>query len=501
MKSKRAIINISISILYQVLSIITGLVLPKFYIETFGSAYNGLNQTVIQIISLLGLLQAGIGAAAIQALFKPVTENDLNKINAIFNGVSKQFKKMGYFFILLMVVISIIWPILNNEKEISGNLIVVFLIFNGLSACIDYFFQGKYNILLMAYNRNYVLYIFGIFSLIIMSTLRLLILFNFANIILYQSVILIVGLIKMIVLRYYIKKNFEYLDNEIESDTLILNQRKHVLISELAGFVINSAGILIISINCGLVDASIYAVYNFVIIGILGLIGSVRDGVFSGIGQTYYSSKVRFNQVFSSFETIYLSMTLLLFSVLLIMYPSFIKLYTKGMDVNYADVYLPILFVIANLLVNLRIPAIVSINTAGHFEQVKGYAVKEAIINVVLSFILSKVIGIYGVLIGMIVGSLYRSPLLIFYSDKNILIRTTWIYIKKISLLSTPFLISIYIYYIDIIDPKNFIVWFYYSVFISIIYFIIYIIFIINLDKEGFKIIKSIFMKFKQRGV
>ena len=90
------------------------------------------------------------------------------------------------------------------------------------------------------------------------------------------------------------------------------------------------------------------------------------------------------------------------------------------------------MFVLARLLVNLRIPAIVTINTAGHFSEVKKYAVIEAIINLCISLALVKPLGIYGVLIGTISGALYRTPLLVRHSDKHILKRKGSRYLKKV---------------------------------------------------------------------
>ena len=94
----------------------------------------------------------------------------------------------------------------------------------------------------------------------------------------------------------------------------------------------------------------------------------------------------------------------------------------------------PLLFILARLLVNMRIPSIVAINTAGHFREVKHYAVMEAVINLVLSVLLVKPLGIYGVLIGTITGAAVRTPILVHYANRHIICRTDWKYWKKILL-------------------------------------------------------------------
>lgn len=440
---KRAVLNFSTSLIYQFLNLLVGLIVPKYYTELFGSVYNGLNQSVTQIMSLLSVLQFGIAAAAIQQMFKYIAENDEDTIRAIYWSAGKQYRKMGYVFIGLVVPVIIAFPFLIKD-DLSYWTVIAFLLFRTISAAMEYFFQAKYSVVLIANNKSYAVYIVNIVLLLIGTALHLFVLFVIKDIIIYQFVAVVTTLIRLVIVSTYIKKQFPYLyvKNGKKVDLPKDTRRKDVLLSEIAGLVIDSTDMLLLSTFSGLVFTSIYSVYNFVVLGLANVLNSCREAVFAGLGKTFFSDFEHFRKQFGNFESVYLFLTFYLYSTALLLFRPFIEVYTENMDANYVYVSLPILFILGKLVVNLRIPSIVSINTAGHFKEVRNYAIVEAIVKVCISVTLVKPFGIFGVLIGTLAGALYRTPILIYYTSKNILKRKVWVYLKKI-VLWMPVFISV----------------------------------------------------------
>ena len=431
---KRAIINFIVSIIYQATNLLIGLILPKYYTEIFGSIYNGLNQSVSQIMSLLSVLQLGIAAASIQQMFQHIAKSDNQAVGAIYWSTGKQYRKMGYIFLMLIVPIIVAFPFLIAD-DLPYYIIVLFLSFKSISAAMEYFFQAKYGVILSAHNLNYVIYIVNILLLLLSTALHFVILFTTQNIILYQFVSIISVSIRLLIMYIYIHRKFPYLKEVKKKKNNIVfenSKRNDVLVSEIAGVIIDSTDLLILTIFVGLVDASIYSVYNFVVVGLASVISSCREAVFAGIGKIYYQDKEAFKKKMARFESVYLFLTFFLYCTALLLFKPFIETYTGNMDAQYYYVGLPIMFICSKLLVNIRIPSIVAINTAGHFKQVKYYAVAEAAINLIVSLILVTPLGIYGVLIGTIAGAAFRTPILIWYANKNIIERASFGYIKKI---------------------------------------------------------------------
>lgn len=433
---KRAILNFSVSIAYQFINILIGLILPKFYTEIFGSVYNGLNQTVSQILSLLSVLQFGISAVSIQQMFKHIAAGDEESIAAIYWNTGRQYRRMGYVFLSVIVPVVAFSPLLIKD-DLPLTIIFAFLLMRAFSAALEYFFQAKYGVILVAHNLSFVVYLFNIGLLLFGTALHATVLFATQNILLYQAVAVVTTLVRFLVVSTYIRRHFPYLQKYKKSrKNLVKNtKRTDVLVSEIAGMVVDSTDLLVLSsFGGGLVSASVYAVYHFVTSGLGSVLGSCREAVFAGIGKTYYTDFDEFKEKFDKFESVYFFLTFYLYTVAILLFKPFIQIYTQNMDTNYVFAGFPILFILAKLVVNLRIPAIVSVNTAGHFKQVKYYAVTEAIINITISLLLVKPLGIYGVLVGTIVAGLFRTPVLIWYTNKHILKRSGFSYLKKMAI-------------------------------------------------------------------
>lgn len=430
---KRAILNFSVSTLYQVINLLVGLIVPKFYTEIFGSVYNGLNQSVSQIMSLLAVLQFGISAASIQMMFHPIAENDGRTIAAIYWDTGRQYRKMGYVFLSVIAPIIIVFPFVLQE-DLPYGIVVAFLLFRTVSSAMEYFFQAKYSVIMVAHNLSFMIYFFNIILLLTSTVLHLLVLFTVKSILLYQLIAVATTLLRFAIVGTYVRRKFPYLQ-DYKKEKLQLDrpsQRKDVLVSEIAGMAIDSTALLILSSFSSLVHASIYSVYHFVVMGLWSVLSSCREAVFAGIGRLYFESIEQFKNKMDGFETLYLSLAFYLYSVCIVLFRSFIEIYTANMDVPYYYAGLPILFVLARLTVSMRIPSIVAVNTAGHFKQVKNYAVIEAVINLTVSLALVKPLGIYGVLLGTLAGAVYRTPVLVHYVNKNIWGREDRQYWKKV---------------------------------------------------------------------
>lgn len=489
---KRAILNFAVSMAYQIINILIGLILPKLYTEIFGSIYNGLNQSVSQILSLLSVLQFGISAASIQQMFQYIATDDEKKIAAIYWDTGRQYRRMGYVFLTIITPIIALSPLLIKD-DLPSTIIFAFLIMRSVSAAMEYFFQAKYSVIMIAHNLSFVVYIFNILLLLFSTAMHLTVLFTAKNILLYQGVAVASTLLRFVLAGTYIRHKFPYL-NEYKKQKIELpknTKRKDVLVAEVVGMVISSTDLLVLSSSVGLVSASIYSVYHFVTSGLGNILGSCREAVFAGIGKTYFADFNEFKKKFEKFESVYFFLTFYLYAVAILLFKPFVTVYTANMDAQYVYAGFPVLFIFAQMLVNLRIPAIVCINTAGHFKQVKHYAVIEAVINLALSIVLVKPLGIYGVLIGTITGALFRTPLLVRHADKHIIQRTGKQYLKKMAIWLPVFFCC---YIISVLRPlqcASLAEWIGMAVLVMVVVLSVFMLWITLVDRDTFNEIKE----------
>ena len=88
MRGKQALKNMVASLLLQVIVLLSGLILPRFILEAYGSSVNGMITSVNQFLTYLGLAEAGVGTATVVALYTPLALNQTEEVNSIRNVIS-----------------------------------------------------------------------------------------------------------------------------------------------------------------------------------------------------------------------------------------------------------------------------------------------------------------------------------------------------------------------------------------------------------------------------
>lgn len=106
--------------------------------------------------------------------------------------------------------------------------------------------------------------------------------------------------------------------------------------------------------------------------------------------------------------------------MLILMIP-FMNVYTAGIkDAQYIRPVTAMLFTVIVLARSIRTPAMTMIMAVGHYKETKRAAIIEAGINISVSLLLVRPLGINGVLIGTVCSYLYRTTDIIIYVGRHI---------------------------------------------------------------------------------
>ena len=100
------------SILGQVITIAMGIVIPRLVLVNLGSENNGLLSSITQVLGYASLLEAGVGLASLQALYKPIAEEDKPTVNAIMSATNLYYRRTGIAYLLLVLFLSALYPII-----------------------------------------------------------------------------------------------------------------------------------------------------------------------------------------------------------------------------------------------------------------------------------------------------------------------------------------------------------------------------------------------------
>ena len=104
MRIDNSIKNIYISILSQVVIVVLGFLSRKVFLDNLGSEYLGINGLLTNILSMLSLVEGGIGTSIIYNLYKPLAENDIEKTTALVQLYKKSYGILAIVIFILSVI-------------------------------------------------------------------------------------------------------------------------------------------------------------------------------------------------------------------------------------------------------------------------------------------------------------------------------------------------------------------------------------------------------------
>lgn len=421
---KKFILNIFSPIITYGSILLLNIVVSRLILVGYGSETNGLLSSVNQIFGYLALLEAGIGTATITALYKPVADNDKQETGVVLAASRSYYRKSAVWYFICVVVASFVWPLVI-ETEIPYMTICFFILLQGASGVIAYCYTSTINNYLYASGKNYINNYVHIVVSVLTYAAKILICYLHTDIIFISVSAVGINLLKCVFYNLYIKKYYPEAFKQKKGDTKLLKQRNSFLIHEISSVIFSSTDTIIISIFCGLSEASIYAVYSMVFNAVTSLVGQVFNGTVYILGDSYAKDKDNYKHIHDGYNSIYICVVFIIFTVAFLLTLPFISLYTKGVtDADYLNPNLPILFVLIQLLSSCRVVANNLIKISLHAKQTINRTIIEAVINLVVSLALVQFIGIYGVLIGTIIALLYRTNDFILYANRKILKRS-----------------------------------------------------------------------------
>lgn len=422
-KDNRIKYNLLSGVLSQVVLIALSFLLPRLYLENFGSEVNGVLSTIKQIFVYMLLLESGVGLATTQALYKPVAQKNYNKISSVISATHSYYVKVGIIYLAIVFLIAVVYEFVI-PTSIDAGVIFGIVILTALPALFSFFVQAKYRILLEVDGRRYVITNSEIILQILSNVVKMLVIILTNNLLLMQLSYCILSLLQLLYIYIHAKKRYSWLNIKSKPDYEAISQRKSVLVHQVSGMVFNNTDVLLLSFLCDFRVVSVYTIYNIFFSQIQTFITSITSGFSFALGQMFHTDREKFIKVYNVYETLYIMIAFIIYTLMAVFLLPLIQIYTKGInDANYTNVYLLILFVIMNLLANGKLPSNHVLEFSGKFEETRSHAILEMIINILVSIVSIINWGICGAIFGTIVALLYRGTMMIYYSNKKVLER------------------------------------------------------------------------------
>lgn len=420
-REKKLKYNTISALINQIVTIIFGFVLPRLFIQYYGSTIYGLTSSITQFLSVITLMELGIGAVVQSALYEPLAKKDNYGISEIVVSAEHFFRKIAFVFFIYTIALIFIYPsFIQGEEGIFFEASLIAII--AISSFAEYFFGMTYKLLLMADQKAF----------ITLSTQSIVVVLNFIICIILMKLgtsihivklsTVLVMLLKPVVQSIYVHRNYD-LNKKIKLKSEPIKQKWNGVAQHMAYYVTNNTDTIVLSIFSTLENVSVYAVYNMIANGIRQLILTLSTGTQAMFGNMLANREYdELNKRFKKFEWSMHTIVVFMFSCVGVLIVPFISVYTKGItDADYYQPLFAILLTIAQGIYCIRLPYNTMVLAAGHYQQTQTSAIIEMLLNVIISIFLVFNFGLVGVAIGTLVALSYRTIYLAWYLSNNIL--------------------------------------------------------------------------------
>lgn len=418
-----SILNMLLAGIYQAVMIIFGFFVPQLLLTTYGADLHGYTSTVSNIMRYIALINAGLSSASVQALYEPLSRKDARRINETLNAIGHFYKISGFLYALAVLAVAAVLPIFLSEQLPTATIVLLMLVM-GAESTAECFLYCKLRTLLQADQRLFVVLLTDMAAYLVRAAGQLILIRLGAGIVWVMAAPAVMVILRMLLLSAYCRKNYPELDRTVEGDKSVLSKRWSAMVHQISGLVVYNTDVMLLTLFGTLVQVSIYSVYNLVFSQLRGMLTSVfSNGTVANFGQLMFEEKREsLLKDFDLYEYVCCGAVTFICGVSASMILPFVGLYTRKFpDIPYVDVKLAALFVLIAFFNAMRTPSLTMINAAGHFKETQWRAILEACINLGVSLLLLRPLGMYGLLIGTVCSFAYRTSDIIYYAHKHIL--------------------------------------------------------------------------------
>jgi O-antigen/teichoic acid export membrane protein len=420
MRTKNSLINIAAGLGNQIIITLLSFVSRTVFISTLGIEYLGINGLFTNILAMLTLAEAGLGASIMYSLYKPVAANDHYRVNILMGFYRKAY--MVIALVILTLGLSLL-PFLDYfVKDLNvENIHLIYLIFL-INTVAPYLYVHKSSFLNVC-QKSYI--VTGIYSVssILSVCIKIGILHYTQNYILYLFIDSVITITNSVILAIIVNKMYPQLRNKVkgklESETKkdITKNVKAIVFQNIGNYLIFGTDNIIISSFVSVAAVGLYSNYNMLIEICRTFINQVFNNIYHSVGNLVANESAE--KVYNIYKT-YRFLNFWLYSYftifLAIILEPFITIWI-GSEFLMTEGLLIILLVIfyekgmRNSITTIK-------TTSGIFHEDRFAPIIQAVVNLIVSIILVQRIGITGVFIGTLLSAIavpfWTTPYLVY---------------------------------------------------------------------------------------
>lgn len=407
-RTKKAAKNIIFNVTNQIIALILAFTSRTIFIRALGQEFLGINGLFSDVLNLLSLADLGFNVAMVYSFYQPLAANDTKAIAGLVQFYRKIYRIIAFVIAGIgLAIIPILPRLINLDQEFRH--INLYYVLSLLNIIVSYLYVYKTSVL-TADQNNYIISKVNIIcqSIQIMSQIAALAIFK--NYTLYLIIAIIATLCKNIICSYIAENRYPYIRNKEpmsrENKTDILSNVFSCFIYKAVNVVLNATDNLLISVIVGTVFVGYYSNYQLIQTRLVSLYALIFTSLTATVGNVIVteSAEKRFN-VFQCEQTVSNIISCIIVPCYILLASDFIKIWLdsgymlKGLDVAAMGV---------NIYFSCILQPLWTFREAvGLYKHTKFVMVMCAALNIILSILLGKIWGLFGIVIASAFSRLF----------------------------------------------------------------------------------------------
>lgn len=404
--------NTTVAMFARIIAILMGFFTRVVFTHTLSEDYVGVNGLFTDILNVLALSELGIGTAITYALYKPISEKDIEKQKSLMLLYKRMYRVIaGVVLVVGLLVIPFMDILIKNQPNVD-NLILLYLLYLANSV-VSYLLIYK-RTLIDAHQLSYIGVLCQTFFLVMQNILQIVILCTTHNFLLFVIVLLSCTLLNNVTISIKANRMYPFLKEknvaplEAEEKKSIKQNIKAMLMHKVGNVVVTNTDNLLISSMVGIVSVAIYSNYFLVIGSIRQVLNQAFQGITASVGNLgVEESKERIKRIFDA--SFFIGQWMFGFAAICLY-----EVLTPFVELSFGSQYVfgtAITFVLCVnfYLTGMRQATLVFRDSLGLFWYDRYKSIFEALINLVVSIVLGYHLGVLGIFLGTLISTVTTS--------------------------------------------------------------------------------------------
>ncbi len=404
----RSVMNIKVGMFFFIISSILALFSRRIFLDCLGVEFIGLTGMLNNILTFLSVAELGFGSSIIYFLYKPLQEDNRQKINEVMSMLAYLYRCIGFVIGGAGLIVSCFFPWWFSNLGI-GLPIAYFAFYAFLAQSIAGYIINYRQLLLSANQKQYVVRAYFQTISIVQYILQIILAYYWRNLYVWVIVGLVFTVIGCIILNWRIHHEYPWLKVDLKEGRKmlkvypeVLKKARQIFALKMKDFILYRSDEILVGAFVSITQVAFYGNYTMIINKLMLVVNILGDGMSAGVGNLIAEgNKQNIKKVFWEMTaTRFFIMGIVIYPLLMFFQPVIVCWVGKQYLLPSIIAYL----LIFNLFLRLQYVTVnMFVVASGLYDDVwTSWA--ELAINIIVTLALAPYLGIVGILLGKIVS-------------------------------------------------------------------------------------------------